>query len=76
MTLGDKGEILSAITCRKDDNRILFINIRSGRHYVKQNVDPNDVYEMQRTFRYSKANQGFLRILVTAKKQNPLHPLR
>ena len=76
VTIGDKGKILSALTCRKDENGILFINKRLGRCYAKQNVGPNDVYELQRTYRYNKANPGFLHILVTAKKHNPLHPLK
>ena len=76
VTLGENGEIKSASTCRKDNNGRLFINKRLGRRYMKENVDSSDVYELMRTYRHSKANQGFVHILVTAKRYGHLRPLK
>ena len=76
VTLGENGEIKSASPCRKDNNGRLFINKRSGRRYIKENVDSSDVYELTRTYRHRKANQGFVHILVTAKRYGHPRPLK
>ena len=76
VTLGENGEIKSASTCQKDNNGRLLINKRLGRRYIKENVDSSDVYELTRTYRHSKANQGFVYMLVTAKRYGHLRPLK
>ena len=47
-----------------------------GRKYVKEMVPAENVYELTRYYRYSKANPGFVHIITTAKRYNFFKNLR
>ena len=53
-----------------------YVNERNGSKYKMKFVDPNNVYELCRTYRQSKFNDTFVQMIVTARRVNEIAPLQ
>ena len=62
--------IMNTRTCRKDDNSALYLNERVGSGYKRAYIENEDVFELSREYRQSKANPTFSHMIATARRYN------
>ena len=58
--------IMNTRTCRKDDNGALYVNERVGSGHKRAYRENEDVFELSREYRQSKANPTFSHMIATA----------
>ena len=60
--------MISERICKADESGSLYVNEREGATYKKINIESDDVFELFREYRESKANPNFNHVTAYVKK--------
>ena len=60
--------MINARICKVDASGSLYVNEREGATYKKINIESDDVFELFREYRESKANPNFNHVTAYVKK--------
>ena len=60
--------MISERICKADEGGSLYVNEREGATYKKINIESDDVFELFREYRESKANPNFNHVTAYVKK--------